>query len=100
MMMRVRARGALALKNDLYDEVIRLVEAGIEELRQFYRQYDRQDLLDTNGEVQSLENWLQEIQSKRPMTPREKLESALNEAVRNENYEEAAPRPRQAKKMS
>jgi len=100
MMMRVRARGALALKNDLYDEVIRLVEAGIEELRQFYRQYDRQDLLDTNGEVQSLENWLQEIQSKRPMTPREKLESALNEAVRNENYEEAARVRDKLKKMS
>ena len=35
LMMRVRARGALALKADLYDEVIRLVEAGIEEIRQF-----------------------------------------------------------------
>ena len=89
-MMRVRARGAMALKADLYDEVIRLVEAGIEEIRQFYRQFDHQDLLETSGEVQSLEHWLQEIQDKRPMTPREKLESALNEAVRNENYEEAA----------
>src|ERR1700722_20358620 len=46
--------------------------------------------LETSGELQSLEMWLQEIQSKRPLTPREKLETALNEAVRNENYEEAA----------
>ncbi len=90
LMMRVRARGAMALKADLYDEVIRLVEAGIEEIRNFYRHCDRHDLLETSGEVQSLEMWLQEIQTKRPMTPREKLESALNEAVRNENYEEAA----------
>ncbi|HEY3853941.1 MAG TPA: UvrB/UvrC motif-containing protein [Verrucomicrobiae bacterium] len=90
MMMRIRARGTLALQADLYDEVIRLVETGIEEIRQFYRQYDRQDLLETSGEIQSLEGWLEEIQKKRPMTPREKLESALNEAVRDENYEEAA----------
>jgi hypothetical protein len=90
LMMRVRARGMMALKSDLYDEVIRLVEGGIEEIRQFYRESERQDLLENSGEVQSLEAWMQEIQSKRPMTAREKLESALNEAVRNENYEEAA----------
>jgi protein-arginine kinase activator protein McsA len=44
--------------------------------------------------------WLQEIQTKRPMTPREKLESALNEAVRNENYEEAARVRDALRKMS
>jgi hypothetical protein len=100
LMMRVRARGAMALKADLYDEVIRLVESGIEEIRQFYRQCDRQDLLESSGEVQSLETWMQEIQTKRPMTPREKLESALNEAVRNENYEEAARVRDKLRKMS
>ena len=100
LMMRVRARGMLALKADLYDETIRLIEAGVEEIRQFYRQYDRQDLAETNGEVQSLEGWLQEIQAKRPMTPREKLESALNEAVQTENYEEAARVRDKLRKMS
>ncbi len=90
LMMRVRARGAIALKDNRYDEVVRIVEEGLEEIRQFYREHERQDLLEISGELQSLEMWLQEIQSKRPLTPREKLESALNEAVRNENYEEAA----------
>jgi protein-arginine kinase activator protein McsA len=33
---------------------------------------------------------LHEIQSKRPLTPRERLETALNEAVKNEDYEKAA----------
>lgn len=90
LMMRVRARGALALKDNRYDEVIRLVNEGLEEIRRFYREHDRQDLLENSGEIQSLEIWLQEINSKRPLSPREKLESALNEAVKNENYEEAA----------
>jgi len=90
LMMRVRARGALALKDHRYDEVSGIVESGLEEIRQFYREHDRHDLLENSGEIQSLEMWLQEIQSKRPMTAREKLESALSEAVRNENYEEAA----------
>jgi hypothetical protein len=90
LMMRVRARGAVALKDNRYDEVIRIVEDGLEEIRHFYREHDRQDLLEASGELQSLEMWLHDIQNKRPLTPREKLESALNEAVRNENYEEAA----------
>jgi protein-arginine kinase activator protein McsA len=66
------------------------VEEGLEEIRHFYREHDRQDLMEASGELQSLEMWLQEIQNRRPLTAREKLESALNEAVRNENYEEAA----------
>jgi hypothetical protein len=90
LMMRIRARGALALKANRYDEVIRLVEGGLEEIRQFYRDQERQDLLEQSGEIQSLEIWLQEIQNKRPLTAREKLESALDEAVRNEDYEKAA----------
>jgi len=90
LMMRTRARGALALKDNHYDDVVRIVEEGLEDIRLFYREHDRPDMLDQSGEIQSLEAWLQEIQNKRPMTPREKLESALNEAVRNEEYEKAA----------
>jgi UvrB/uvrC motif len=90
LMMRIRARGALALQNSRYDEVMRLVENGLEEIRQFYRDHERLDLMEQSGEILSLESWLQDIQSKRPLTPRERLENALNEAVRNEDYEKAA----------
>ena len=100
LMMRIRARGAMALKNNRYDEVVRIVEEGLEEIRQFYREHERQDLLEASGEIQSLELWLQEIQSRRPLTPREKLESALNDAVRAEIYEEAARVRDALRKMS
>jgi excinuclease UvrABC helicase subunit UvrB len=90
LMMRVRAKGAIALKANRYDQVVQLVEAGLEEIRQFYREHDRADLLEQSGELQSLEAWLQDIQTRRPLTPRERLESALNEAVKNEDYEKAA----------
>jgi hypothetical protein len=99
LMMRIRARGAVALKGNRYDQVIRLVEAGLDEIRQFYRDHERQDLVEQSGEIQSLEMWLQEIQSKRPLTPREKLESALNEAVKNEDYEKAAQVRDELRKM-
>jgi hypothetical protein len=90
LMMRVRANGAIALKANDFDKVIEIIETGLEEIRQFYRDQERQDLLDSSGEIISLESWLEEIRAKRPLSPREKLENALNEAVQNEDYEKAA----------
>jgi hypothetical protein len=90
LMMHIRALGAISLQEEDFDTVIRLVREGIDEIRAFYRDYERTDLVDQSAELQSLEIWLGEIEAKRPMSPREKLESALNEAVKNEDYERAA----------
>jgi hypothetical protein len=90
LMMCVRAKGALALREDDYSKAIAVIENGIEELRTFYREYGRQDLLEQSGEIQSLEIWLSEVQTKRPLSERELLETALNEAIRNEDFEKAA----------
>jgi len=84
------ARGDKSNYTDKQKRQAEHIEDGLEEIRHFYREHDRQDLLEASGELQSLEMWLHDIQTKWPLTPREKLESALNEAVRNENYEEAA----------
>jgi len=90
LMMQVRAKGAMLLESKDFQAVIDLVTAGLEEIRQFYREYDRPDLLEQSGEIQSLEAWLVELEAKRPRSPRERLEKALNDAVRNEDYEKAA----------
>jgi hypothetical protein len=90
LMMRIRARGAVALKANRFDQVLEVVEAGLEEIRQFYRDHERVDLMEQSGEIQSLEAWILEIQAKRPLSPRQRLENALSEAVKNEDYEKAA----------
>ncbi len=90
LMMRIRARGAVALRDNSFGTVIKLIEEGLEEIRNFFREHGRHELLEQSGEIQSLETWLQEISSKRPLTEREKLETALDEAVKAENYEKAA----------
>jgi hypothetical protein len=90
LMMRIRARGMLALRDDKHAEAVTVIEEGLDEIRSFYRQHSRQDLMEQSGEIHSLESWLQEVQAKRPLSEREKLEHALDEAVRQENYEKAA----------
>jgi len=90
LMMQVRAQGALALEDKNYVEALDLIKTGLEEIREFYRQQARQDLVEHGSEISFLENWLQEIQAKRPLSEEEKLELALNEAVGREDYEKAA----------
>src|SRR4051794_11963071 len=89
LMMLARAKGSLALEANEHSEAIAAVKTAIEQLREFYQNHGKLDLVDQSGEVQSLEVWLKEIQAKKPLTKREKLESALSEAIRREDYEEA-----------
>jgi hypothetical protein len=90
IMMRTRAQGAAALQADDFAQAIKLVEGGVDEIREFFRQQSRQDLIDQCAEIQALEGWAEEIREKRPLSERERLENALNEAVGREDYEKAA----------
>ncbi len=90
LMMRIRAKGMLTLRMEKHGEAVEVIQRGLDEIREFYRQHSRQDLLEQSGEIHSLESWLQDIQAKRPLSEREKLEHALDEAVRREDYEKAA----------
>jgi hypothetical protein len=90
LMVLTRAKGAQALKADDYAMAIQHVEEGLEKIRAFYQDQGRVDGAEQTGEIQSLDNWLEEIRSKRPLSRRERLEKALNEAVKSENYEKAA----------
>jgi hypothetical protein len=90
LMMLARAKGSMALENTNYSEAIAAVRTGIEHLREFYQKHGRHEMMEQSGEIQSLELWLKELEAKRPLTKLEKLQVALNEAIRREDYEEAA----------
>ena len=90
LMILTRARGSQALQTEDYVMAIQHVEEGLERIRNFYREHSRSEAAEQSGEVVSLESWLEELRAKRPLTERERLERALNEAVRREDYEEAA----------
>ena len=90
LMMHTRAKGAIALKESDYPAAMVAIEAGLDSIREFYRKHSRHDLMEQSGELHSLEVWLEEIRSKRPLSEREKLENALHDAVQREDYEKAA----------
>lgn len=90
LMILTRARGAQALQTDDYKTATQHVEEGIEKIRSFYQEHSRGEGAEHSGEVVSLESWLEEIRAKRPLSRRERLERALQEAVNSEDYERAA----------
>ena len=90
LMILTRARTMQAMDAGDYAGAIGLVEQGLEQIRDFYRERSKPELLDQSGEIHSLETWLAEIRANRPLSAREKLEQALSEAIRREDYERAA----------
>jgi len=90
LMVLTRARGAQALDAENYPLAIQHAEQGLEKIRAFFGEVGNTEGAEQSGEVQSLENWLDELRAKRPLTQRERLERALQEAVQREDYERAA----------
>ena len=89
-MIQARARATLALDAQDFSGALGEIDASLERIRQFYRDYSREDYLEDSPEIASLENWREEINQKRPLSKKEKLELALNDAVQREDYEKAA----------
>jgi hypothetical protein len=89
LLIQVRAKASEKLAAKRFREAVQEIEHGVSDIRQFYLEIGRNDI-EHSGEVQYLENWITEINNSRPLSKREKLELALHEAVRQENYEKAA----------
>ncbi len=90
LMILVRARASEALDRLDYSLAIQLIEDGLDRIRHFYSRSPRPEGAEQSGEIQSLETWLQEIREQRPLSRREQLERALQDAVKREDYEKAA----------
>ena len=90
LMVLTRARAAQALHVNDHALAIQQIDEGLEKIRAFCHEHARGEAAETGGEMQSLENWREEISAKRPLSRREKLERALREAINSEDYERAA----------
>ena len=90
LMMRTRAVATPLLQAKDFSGAIQRIEDGLESIRDFYRELGRGDLIEESHEVLSLEDWLEDVQQKRPLSKRERLEKQLAEALEREDYEKAA----------
>lgn len=94
LMILTRARATPLLRKRKNQKAVGEIQAGLQMLRDFYDEMERPDLRDSSLEIESLENWLNDVRSqavpRKKMTRRELLELQLSEAVQKEDYERAA----------
>jgi hypothetical protein len=90
LMMNARARACIALEDKNYDRALELIDGGIDSIRDFFQEIERDDLADSCREIQFLEEWSERIENNRPLTAADRLRRELTQAVEHEDYERAA----------
>lgn len=94
LMILTRARATPFLRRNRPGRAMDEIQSGIQMIMDFYTEIERPDLRDTSMELESLQNWLEDLRnrstSRKKPTRRESLEIRLAEAVKNEDYELAA----------
>ena len=94
IMMQTRAVGTQLLANNNYNEAMSEIRNAIGDLNSFYSDMGREEMIENSMEIQSLREWLTDIQNeaeeKKPMSETEKLDRKLKKAIKAEDYEKAA----------
>jgi len=88
LMMRTRAKASLELERDDIPAALRQIERGRDKIVQLLK--ERPEPTDTCPEVEFLNEWLEELQSKRPLSKLEVMQREMDRAVATEAYERAA----------
>ena len=89
-MMNTRAKASLAIDREDIGEAVKLIEKGIEKIREFYAEIENPELEQGSPEIQYLTEWLDEVRQKKPVTKLERMQREMDEAIRDEAYEKAA----------
>ena len=88
LMMRTRAKASLELERDDIPAALLQIERGRDQIVAFLK--ERPEPTDTCSEVEFLNEWLAELQSKRPLSKLEIMQREMDRAVATEAYERAA----------
>jgi len=105
-MMHARAVATPLLQQQLYEQVLRVIESGIEAIHEFLEEYDQMDRAEECAELANLERWRDEIllqeeraAAARPKTAAQVLRLKLDAAIAAEEFEEAARLRDQIRKL-
>jgi hypothetical protein len=89
-MMNTRAKASLAIEREDFTEAVKLIEKGMEKIREFYHDAENPEMEQQSPELQFLGEWLEEVREKRPVTKLERMQREMDEAIKAEAYEKAA----------
>jgi hypothetical protein len=89
-MMNARAQASILVEAGRFDESLKIVETGLEHIRDFFAKFGQEEAFGQSNEVRVLKRFARDIRKKIPVTPLDRLKRKLDRAVKAEHYEEAA----------
>lgn len=90
LMMNTRGKASILLGEGRFPDAMREIERGRDAIQEFFQQSNFPELATKSSELAFLEEWLEEVSSKRPLSKLEIMQREMEIAIANELYERAA----------
>lgn len=90
LMMNTRAKASILLAQNRFPEAIVEIERGRERIADFLQQSNFPEMVSKSSEIAFLDEWLEEVKSKRPLSKLEVMQREMETAIAKELYERAA----------
>src|SRR5437763_8254687 len=90
LMMNTRAKASILLAQGKFAEAIGEIERGRDAITEFLQQSNFPELVSKSSEIAFLEEWLEEVKAKRPLSKLEIMQREMQTAIAKELYERAA----------
>ncbi|MDB6148221.1 MAG: hypothetical protein JWO45_1885 [Spartobacteria bacterium] len=90
LMMNTRAKASIFLAQGRFPEAMIEIEQGRDAILEFFQRSNFPELAAKSSEIAFLEEWLEEVRAKRPLSKLELMQREMETAVAKELYERAA----------
>jgi hypothetical protein len=90
LMMNTRAKASIFLAQGKFGEAMIEIERGRDAILEFFQKSNFPELASKSSEIAFLDEWLDEVKAKRPLSKLEIMQREMETAVAKELYEKAA----------
>ncbi len=90
LMMSTRAKASILLGQSKFGEAMAEIERGRDAIADFFQNSNFPELVSKSSEIAFLEEWLDEVKAKRPLSKLEIMQREMESAIAKELYERAA----------
>src|SRR5947208_15117326 len=90
LMMHTRAKASIFLGQEKFSEAMADIERGRDAIADFFQRSNFPELASKSAEIAFLDEWLEEVRAKRPLSKLEIMQREMETAIASELYERAA----------
>jgi len=90
LMMNTRAKASILLAQGKFGEAMSEIERGRDAIAEFFQHSNFPELVSKSSEIAFLDEWLEEVKAKRPLSKLEIMQREMETSIGKELYERAA----------